>query len=101
MEKLVPDEPQSAADYDDRSTAAVKAVLLEIGQILGSFSGKFVVIGGVVPSLLLDNPQMPHVGTLDVDLNLDAEALGDGEYQRLVDALLRHKYAQSEELRFF
>ena len=34
-------EPQSANDYDDRTTLAVKSVLIEIGQILGSFEGKF------------------------------------------------------------
>jgi hypothetical protein len=28
-------EPQTASDYDDRTTVAVKKVLLEIGQILG------------------------------------------------------------------
>lgn len=78
MAPLTPAEPQSAADYDDRTTAAVKAVLVEIGQILGSFQGKFAVIGGAVPWLLLGNEDMPHVGTLDVDLSLDAEALGDG-----------------------
>jgi hypothetical protein len=33
------------------------------------------------------NEDMPHVGTLDVDLGLDAEALGDGEYATLIDAL--------------
>jgi len=43
-----PPEPQSAADYDDRTTAAVKSVLIEIGQILGSFQGKFAVVGGAV-----------------------------------------------------
>ena len=80
-------EPQSAADYDDRTTHAVKSVLIEIGQILGSFKGKFAVVGGAVPWLLLDNEEMPHVGTLDVDLGLDAEALGDGEYAPLVEAL--------------
>ena len=41
-------EPRSANDYDDRTTAAVKRVLVEIGQILGSFEGKFAVIGGAV-----------------------------------------------------
>ena len=61
-------EPQSAADYDDRTTAAVRSVLLEIGQILGSFRRKFAVIGGAVPWLLLDGADMPHVGTGDVDL---------------------------------
>ncbi len=62
----MPREPQSAADYDDRTTAAVKKVLIEIGQILGSFRGKFAVIGGAVPWLLLSNEEMPHVGTLDL-----------------------------------
>jgi len=37
MAEVTPPEPQSAADYDDRTTAAVKSVLIEIGQILGSF----------------------------------------------------------------
>ncbi|MGJ5813322.1 nucleotidyl transferase AbiEii/AbiGii toxin family protein [Paludibaculum fermentans] len=94
-------EPQSAADYDDRTTDAVKRVLIEIGQILGSFKGKFAVVGGAVPWLLLDNEEMPHVGTLDVDLGLDAEALGDGEYAHLVEALQGKGYAQREGLRRF
>jgi hypothetical protein len=101
MAKMTPPEPQSAADYDDRTTAAVKTVLVEIGQIPGTFKGKFAVIGGAVPWLLLDNEDMPHVGTLDVDLSLDAEALGDGEYAMLIEALMRHGYRQREELRRF
>jgi hypothetical protein len=94
-------EPQSAADYDDRTTHAVKSVLIEIGQILGSFQGKFAVIGGAVPWLLLNNEEMPHVGSLDVDLGLDAEALGDGEYANLVEALKGKGYEQREELKRF
>lgn len=100
MAELIP-EPQSANDYDDRTTGAVKSVLVEIGQILGSFQGKFAVIGGAVPWLLLDNEEMPHVGTLDVDLGLDAEALGDGEYAQLVETLMKHGYHQREDLRRF
>jgi len=101
MAKVTSPEPQSAADYDDRTTAAVKTVLVEIGQILGSFKGKFAVVGGAVPWLLLDNEDMPHVGTLDVDLDLDAEALGDGEYAILIDVLRGHGYRQRERLRRF
>jgi hypothetical protein len=44
---------------------------------------------------------MPHVGTLDVDLGLDAEALGDGQYAHLVESLLSQGYAQRKELRRF
>jgi hypothetical protein len=40
MEKVIPPEPRSASDYD--TTAAVRSVLIEVGQILGAFKGKFV-----------------------------------------------------------
>lgn len=101
MAGMTPGEAQHASEYDDRTTAAVKSVLVEIGQILGSFKGRFAVVGGAVPWLLLGNEDMPHVGTLDVDLGLDAAALGDGEYVHLVEALLGHGYKQRKELRRF
>lgn len=101
MAPVAPPDPQSAADYDDRTTAAVRSVLIEIGQILGSFRGKFAVIGGAVPWLLLENDDMRHVGTLDVDIGLDAEALGDGEYACLVEALMGNGYEQRGDLRAF
>ena len=81
-------EPQFAGEYEDRTTAAVKSVLIEIGQKLGSYEGKVAVIGGAVPWLLLPRAaDMRHIGTGDVDLSLDAEALGDGEYAQLVALL--------------
>ena len=98
---MVVTEPQAAGDYDDRTTAAVKSVLVEIGQILGSFEGKFAIIGGAVPWLLLGEAKMQHVGTADVDLGLDPVALGDGEYARLVEALQKHGYLQRDGLRRF
>ena len=94
-------EPQSANDYDDRTTAAVKSVLVEIGQILGSFKGKFAVIGGAVPWLLLSESDMPHIGTGDVDLSLNAEALGDGEYAQLIESLQGQGYNQQDNVRRF
>lgn len=94
--KMTIREPQSAADYEDRTTAAVKSVLIEIGQILGSYKGKYTVIGGEVPWLLLNNDDMPHVGTLDIDLDLDSTALGDGEYATLVESLQGCGYEQRE-----
>ena len=94
-------EPQFASDYDDRTTVSVRSVLVEIGQVLGSYQGKFAMIGGAVPWLLLSEADMPHIGTLDVDLTLDAKALGDGEYAQLVESLLRRGYRQREHLRRF
>jgi len=89
---MSPLEPQSAADYDDRSTEAVRSVLLEIGQILGSYHGKFVVVGGLIPWLLQNDEDMPHVGTLDIDLGLDPLALADGEYASLIELLQGQGY---------
>ena len=91
-------EPHYASDYDDRTTVAVKSVLIEIGQVLGSYKGKFAVIGGAVPWLLLSETDMPHIGTLDVDLSLDAAALGDDEYAQLVESLLKQGYHQRKHL---
>ncbi|URI06030.1 nucleotidyl transferase AbiEii/AbiGii toxin family protein [Aquincola tertiaricarbonis] len=102
MDKVTRGEPQTADDYSDRTTDAVKSVLLEIGQILGSYQGKFAVVGGAVPWLLLnDNEDMRHVGTTDIDLGLNAEALGEGQYASLVESLMAHGYAQRENLKRF
>lgn len=101
MAPVNPNDPQSANDYDDRTTAAVKSVLVEIGQILGSFKGKFAIIGGAVPWLLLSQADIPHIGTTDVDLSLDAEALGDGEYAHLVEALRENGYHQRDRMKRF
>jgi hypothetical protein len=98
--KIEPEHP-TAADYDDRSIRAVKSVLVELGQILGSFRDRYVLVGGSVPWLLLDNPEMPHAGTLDIDLSLDADALGDGQYATLVELLRERAYVQSTTLKAF
>ena len=81
-------EPQSAADYDDRTTAAVKSVLLEIGQILGSYQGKFAVIGGSVPWLLLSDAEMAHVGLVDPLCLFSLEADLNGFVSVVLDGFL-------------
>ena len=70
---MVVTEPQHAGDYTDRTTAAVKSVLIEIGQILGSFRGKFAVIGGAVPWLLLSQADMPQMKGIALPGHLSAK----------------------------
>lgn len=84
----------TAIDYDGRGTAAARAVLVEIVQILGAYRDGFVVVGGSVPGLLVPEADPLHVGTIDVDLGLDPDTLGDGEYAGLVEALETHGYAR-------
>jgi hypothetical protein len=90
-------DPKSANDYDDRGARAVYSVLVEIGQVLGAYRDRFVVIGGSVPWLLFPDAEPAHVGTLDVDLSLDAAALGDGEYKGLVETLEGAGYERAGE----
>src|SRR6185312_10399382 len=90
-------EKQSAKQYDDRTTLAVKRALVEIGQVLGSYQGQFAVVGGAVPGLLIES-EMGHVGTADIDLGLDPKAFEEGEYARLVKTLIDQGYKQREGL---
>jgi hypothetical protein len=47
-----------------------------------------VLVGGWVPDLLLPDAEPAHVGSIDVDLALDAVKLGDGRYADLLNLLL-------------
>ena len=81
-----------ASDYGDRENQAVLQVLVELAQILGSQHQNFVLVGGSVPSLLFENATPEHIGTLDIDLDLNPETLGDYDYAELVKELEDHEY---------
>ncbi|MGB6449357.1 MAG: hypothetical protein WBE92_01245 [Steroidobacteraceae bacterium] len=87
----------TAQDYEDRGVRAMHAVLIELGQILGPYRDAVVVVGGAVPYLLLSGSDPPHVGTLDVDLDLDPEPLSKGVYAELVETLERVGYRRDVE----
>ena len=63
-------------------------MLVDIGQVLASFDDAVVVVGGWVPDLLLPDTVPSHIGSIDVDLALDAAKLGDGRYAELLKLLL-------------
>ena len=88
-------EPDVAADYDDRGARAAHSVLVELGQVLGAHRDAIVIIGGAVPSLLIKG--QGHIGTLDIDLDLDPEKLTDHGYADLVTKLLNAGYERGLE----
>jgi hypothetical protein len=81
-------EPLHEGDYTDRQVEAARRVLVDVGQVLASFRDAMVVVGGWVPDLLFPAADPRHVGSIDVDLALDAVKLGDGRYAELLKLLL-------------
>ena len=80
--------PRQREDYTDRQIEAAKRVLLDVGQILSSFRDSMVIVGGWVPDLLLTATEEVHVGSIDVDIALDARKLKRGLYANLLEALV-------------
>src|SRR5436190_23253722 len=81
-------EPRHEGDYSDRQVEAAHRVLVDVGQVLNSFHDAIVVVGGWVPDLLLPEAIPEHVGSIDVDLALDAGKLEGGLYAELLNLLL-------------
>jgi len=81
-------EPRQRDDYSPRQVEAARRVLVDLGQVLAAFEDCLVVVGGWVPDLLLEQAEEPHVGSIDVDLALDAKKLADGRYADLLKLLL-------------
>lgn len=84
-------EPRQREDYSDRQVAAARRVLVDVGQVLAAFVDCLVVVGGWTPDLLLPEADEPHVGSIDVDLALDAAKLTEGRYAELLKLLLNTK----------
>lgn len=81
-------EARHESDYTNRQVEAARRVLVDVAQVLASFRDAIVVVGGWVPDLLLPHSEIEHIGSIDVDLALDATKLGDGRYAELLKLLL-------------
>ena len=80
---------------------ACRSVLVEVLTILAKDLDKLVVVGGWVPELAF--PERGHIGSLDVDLALDATRLQPMAYESIGGKLAQAGYARSPEMmnRFF
>lgn len=84
-------EPRYEDDYEPRQVAAARRVIVDVMQVLSSFEDCLVLVGGWVPELLIDDADEPHVGSIDVDLALDAGKLNEGRYAEMLNLLLNTK----------
>lgn len=86
------EKPTTASGYPPDQVARVKATCLYLATKLGDIMDELVVVGGLVPSLLVDQAHLsanvtPHVGTLDLDLGLAFALVGEQRYQEVTDRL--------------
>jgi hypothetical protein len=85
-------KPNHASGYDSNRTALVRRACLEIATRLSDFKDDLCIIGGLVPSLLIDMATLPpdataHVGTNDLDLGFSLAILSDEKYEEVANRL--------------
>lgn len=114
-------KPRTARDYGDDVTAASRVGLAEIMTVLGSYRDALVLIGGWVPSIILETFGEPgqeafdanvafaaavtdakfiHVGSIDIDLVVDPSIIDEERYATIVELLLDHGYEPVADSRY-
>jgi hypothetical protein len=97
----MPEKPTTADGYPRGQVARVKATCLYLATKLGDLMPELVVVGGLVPSLLIDQQNLPenvtpHVGTLDLDLGLAFALGGEQRYQEVAERLRNAQFSPDE-----
>lgn len=95
------DKPTTAAGYRAEHVELVRATCLYVATKLGDFMDELVVVGGLVPSLIIDHTALPegadpHVGTMDLDVGLTIALLDEGRYRTLTERLRRAGFSSDE-----
>lgn len=85
-------KPTTATGYSPDQTSLVRATCLYVATKLGDLMDDLVVVGGLVPSLLVDQEHLPstatkHVGTLDLDIGLSVVLLDQQRYKAVGERL--------------
>jgi hypothetical protein len=100
----MPEKPTTAADYAPEYVERVRATCLYVATKLGDLTDDLVVVGGLVPSLIVDQENLAegveaHVGTMDLDIGLAVALLDQGRYRELSERLRRGGFTQDENER--
>lgn len=95
------EKPTTAAGYEAGYVELVRATCLYVATKLGDLTDDLVVVGGLVPSLIVDQENLAvgveaHVGTMDLDVGLAIALLDQGRYRALTERLRRSGFTQDE-----
>jgi hypothetical protein len=83
-------KPGTADQYAPEQVRAVRAACFDLALALGDLRDELVIVGGLVPSLLIDSDRAggdAHVGTMDLDVGLQVGLSGRAHYHRLAKGL--------------
>jgi hypothetical protein len=83
-------KPRTAAGYAGGQVAHVRATCLYLATRLGDLLDELVIVGGLVPTLLVDQASAnteKHVGTLDLDVGMKVAILDNRRYEALTERL--------------
>lgn len=93
-------KPRDRSGYSSAETEQVKSVCLTVAVTLGAMMGELCVVGGLVPSLLIDQQISPaqdtddlHPGTNDLDVGLAIGLLDDEQYAEISHRLRQEGFA--------
>jgi len=97
-------KPNRATGYDSRHVDHVRAACLYVATKLGDLIDETVIIGGLAPSLLIDQPRIQsaedrHVGTTDLDVGLALAIFDNQRYQDFTHRLRQAGFARDENER--
>ena len=92
-------KPKTAAGYDRAQVERVRATCLYVATKLGDLLDELVVVGGLVPTLLIDQGRTEgerHVGTLDLDVGMTLAILDGRRYEELTARLRAAGFSPDE-----
>jgi hypothetical protein len=94
------DKPKRASEYESEQTELVRATCLYVATKLGDLMEDLVIVGGLVPSLIVDQTDLPegadaHVGTMDLDVGLQ---LADEPDAKQAIEILRRDFGEVESV---
>lgn len=86
------DKPKTASGYKSEHVELVRSMCLYVATKLGDMMDDLLIVGGLVPSLIIDQEHLgedvaAHVGTMDLDVGLQVALLHEGRYRLLTERL--------------
>ncbi len=96
------EKPRRADGYTPAQVELARSTCRYVATVLGEMMDDVVIVGGLVPSLLIDQESLPdetmaHIGTQDLDIGFQLALLDDERYKAVAEVLREQKFAPVEK----